>query len=166
MEENTSIITTTTTSKTYDKPISLYENGEYLFWKVFNNKYLLNFIIYKIQTSEWEYYHDHTLIYAKNRMKFKDIIHLKSFHILFKEFSILSGTKKDDEDSNKLYKRKDEKKALILKEILISLLEKKRNEFEICDLTKSAIINSIEGIKILINEPLYQCLSINHRINI
>ncbi|KAM9998367.1 hypothetical protein ACTFIY_008009 [Dictyostelium cf. discoideum] len=218
MEENTSIITTTTTS---DKPIGSYENGEYLFWKVFNNKYLLNFIIYKIHTSEWEYYHDHTLIYAENRWKFKDVFSFdwmiineqfpllnnkienndfilfdkKSIYILFKEFSILSGTKKvlskltnnnddddddDDDDGddndgdddgddddfdngdedanneNNEYKRKDEKKALILKKILISLSEKKRNEFEICDLTKSAIIyNSIEGIKILINEPYY-----------
>ncbi|EAL66180.1 hypothetical protein DDB_G0282641 [Dictyostelium discoideum AX4] len=209
MEENKSIITTTVKS---DKPIGSYENGEYLFWKVFNNKYLLNFIIYKIQTSEWEYYQDHYQIHAENRWKFKDVFSFdwliinqqfpllknkienndfilfdkKSIHILFKEFSILSGTKKvlpklansydengdygnaedgqdddedddDDEDAkneNNEYKRKDEKKALILKEILISLLEKKRNQFEICDLTKLAVINnSIEGIKILINEP-------------
>ncbi|KAM9964003.1 hypothetical protein ACTFIW_005644 [Dictyostelium discoideum] len=218
MEENTSIITTTTTTATFDKPIGSYENGEYLFWKVFNNKYLLNFIIYKIQTSEWEYYQDHYQIHAENRWKFKDVFSFdwliinqqfpllknkienndfilfdkKSIHVLFKEFSILSGTKKvlpklansyeengdygngedgqddDDEDDddddeenkegankeNNEYKRKDEKKALILKDILISLLEKKRNEFEICDLTKLAVINNcIEGIKILINEP-------------
>ncbi|KAM9998344.1 hypothetical protein ACTFIY_008012 [Dictyostelium cf. discoideum] len=209
MGENTSIITTTTTTTTTtsDKPIGSYENGEYLFWKVFNNKYLLNYIIYKIQTSEWEHYYDHYQIHAENKWKFKDVFSFdwliinqqfpllnnkienndfilfdkKSIHILFKEFSILSGTKKvlskltnsydengdygdgedseddeDDDDENNEYKRKDEKKALLLKEILISLLEKKRNEFEICDLTKSAIIyNSIEGIKILINEPYY-----------
>ncbi|KAM9980074.1 hypothetical protein ACTFIZ_006318 [Dictyostelium cf. discoideum] len=216
MEENTSIISTTTT--TFNKPIGSYENGEYLFWKVFNNKYLLNFIIYKIQTSEWEYYDDHYQIHAENKWKFKDIFSFdwmiinqqfpllknkienndfilfdkKSIHILFKEFSILSGSKKvlsksifnnqddddeeeededeDDEDEdedgedsqddkdgnneNNEYKRKDEKKALVLKEIFILLLEKRRDEFEICDLTKAAIINnSIEAIKILINEP-------------
>ncbi|KAM9964007.1 hypothetical protein ACTFIW_005648 [Dictyostelium discoideum] len=169
MEENTSIITTTTTTATFDKPIGSYENGEYFFWKVFNNKYLLNFIIYKIQTSEWEYYDDYHQIHAKNRFIFKDIISFewmiinqqfsllknkienndfilfdkKSIHTLFNEFSISSGTKDDDE-----------KKELVLKDILISLLEKKRNEFEVCDLTKSAVINNcIEGIKILINEP-------------
>ncbi|KAM9998372.1 hypothetical protein ACTFIY_008018 [Dictyostelium cf. discoideum] len=65
-----------------------------------------------------------------NKIENNDFILMdkKSIHTLFKEFSILSGTKDDD--------------------------EKKRNEFEICDLTKSSIINnSIESIKILINEP-------------
>ncbi|KAN0029296.1 hypothetical protein ACTFIV_011185 [Dictyostelium citrinum] len=176
-----------TTTTTFDKPLGSYENGESLFWKVFNNKYLLNFIINKIQRLEWELYDDYYQIHAENKWKFKDIYSFdwmilnqqfpllknkienndfilfdkKSIDVLFKEFS--SGTKKvktkstdldNNNNNNNKNKGKDEKSILALKEIIILLLEKRRNEFEICDLTKSAIIgNSIEGIKILINEP-------------
>ncbi|KAK5577998.1 hypothetical protein RB653_002947 [Dictyostelium firmibasis] len=159
------------------KPIGDYENGEDLFWKVINNKVLLNLIIEKIQRTEWEIYHNYRQVGVENRLKFEYIssfywlivnrqysllknkienndfilFNKKSIEVLFKYFSILNGTFLDEKAK---IQKQDEKEASILKSLILLLLEKRREEFEVCDLTKAAVIsNCKEAINILISEP-------------
>ncbi|EGC40425.1 hypothetical protein DICPUDRAFT_23830, partial [Dictyostelium purpureum] len=63
-------------------------NFEILFYKVFHNKYLFNYIIKQIQITEWIEYEDTDQINLDNRKRFKDIVSLK-WMIKNKQYQLL-----------------------------------------------------------------------------
>ncbi|EAL68644.1 hypothetical protein DDB_G0277653 [Dictyostelium discoideum AX4] len=149
------------------------EKTEILFWKVFKNKFIFNEIFNKVHNNQWIEYDEPNKYNVYNRCKFK---YTHSLQIMIKN-DLLPLIKDKIKHGDHIEIDRNSIKYLFSKlsktppvqlysqieitifnedylEIIELLMKHRRDEFEITDLIKMAVItNSPDVIRLLVNEP-------------